>query len=515
MSALDGYELVCGLEVHAQLNTKTKLFSWSENAFGGEPNSRTDPVTLGLPGTLPVLNEEAFRKVLRVAVAFGSTIANEMEFDRKHYYYPDLPKNYQISQNYRNIGEGGSIQLLKSGKSIRFHNIHLEEDAGKNVHPEGGTRDATYVDLNRAGTPLAEIVTMPDFRTVDEIDDYMHTLTQLLLQLDASNCKMQEGNLRFEASVSVRPRGETKLGRRVEIKNLNSYGMVRNAVVFEHARQVALVTAGHAVAQETRLWDETGTVAWNEPVSLDAVKALLPADFKGRTALMRSKENAPDYRYMPEPDLVPFVISPALVESLRATLPELPGPRARRLMSLGVPEKMATETFQTKPWLLAYFEQLVALGVPGPDAANYCDNQIAAAVNERGGYEEWAKRPVPPAHVAELYQVVVRGETTKDLALKQVWPKVLAEGISPREAIAKHGLVALAEGDVRKAVEDAWKASPKIVADLLAGKEKAKSGLLGPVMRATKGKASPDLVAKIVDEILARERAAEERKKGG
>jgi aspartyl-tRNA(Asn)/glutamyl-tRNA(Gln) amidotransferase subunit B len=506
VSILDRYELVCGLEVHAQLNTKTKLFCGCENAFAGENNSRTCPVCLGFPGVLPVVNEKAFEKILKIALALGSKVAEDMEFDRKNYYYPDLPKNYQISQNYRNLGTGGKLQLIKTGKWIGFHNLHLEEDAGKNVHPEGGTRDATYVDLNRAGTPLAEIVTDPDFRTVDEVDDYMHSLTQLLLTLDASNCKMQEGNLRFEPSISVRKKGDTKLYKRVEVKNLNTYAAVRNAVQFEHARQAAIAAAGLPAAQETRLWDETGETAWNEPVPEAAVRALLPKDFRGKTALMRSKENAPDYRYFPEPDLVPFKISRALLEKLAQSLPELPGARARRLMALGVPEKMASETFQTKPWLLAYLEKLVALGVPALEAANFCDNQIAQLVNERGGYEEFAKRPVAPELVAELFSVVAKGETTKDIALKQIWPKVHVEGLTPREAIQKYGLVSLSEDEVRKACQDVWADCPSIVADLLKGKMKAKGGLLGPVMKKTKGKAAPELVARIFDELLEAER---------
>jgi aspartyl-tRNA(Asn)/glutamyl-tRNA(Gln) amidotransferase subunit B len=508
---LDRFELVCGVEVHAQLNTRSKLFCGCAVEFGAEPNSRTCPVCLGLPGVLPVVNAQAFEKVLRIALAFGSKIAERTEFDRKNYYYPDLPKNYQISQNYANLGVGGSLLLMKTGKEIHFHNVHLEEDAGKNLHPEGGIRDATYVDLNRAGTPLAEIVTMPDFRSVEEIDDYMHTLTQLLVDLNASNAQMQEGNLRFEASVSVRPKGETKLYKRVEIKNLNSYAAVRGAVRYEHARQCALVAAGHSVAQETRLWDETGDESrYAEPVPESSVRALLPADWKGRTALMRSKESAPDYRYFPEPDLPPIPVSPALLEKLGKELPEFPGVKARRLVALGVSEKTATETFQSKPWLLAYFERLLELGVPAVDAAHYCDNQIAQVVNERGGYDAWTKNPVPPEHVAELHDVISRGETTKDIALKQVWPKVHVEGLAPRAAIQKYGLVALSEDEVRKACVDAWQAAPRIVADLLARKMKAKQGLKGPVMRATKGKAPPELVDRIFDELLA----AEQKKKG-
>jgi aspartyl-tRNA(Asn)/glutamyl-tRNA(Gln) amidotransferase subunit B len=481
----DDYELVCGLEVHAQLNTRTKLFCSCENAFGGEPNSRTCPVCLGLPGVLPVVNEEAFKKILKVALALGCEIASVMEFDRKNYYYPDLPKNYQISQNYRNLGTGGELQLIATGKRIRFHNIHLEEDAGKNVHPEGGTRDATYVDLNRAGTPLAEIVTQPDFRSVDEIDDYMHTLTQLLLVLDASNCEMQKGNLRFEASCSVRRKGDPKLYKRVEIKNLNSYAAVRSAVAHELERQVGVVMSGGVVAQETRLWN----------------------DELGKTELMRSKENAPDYRYFPEPDLAPFEIPLALGDELRRSIPELPGEKARRLIALGVPKKIATETFQTKPWLAAYFEELVKLGVPALDAANYCDNQVATVVNDRGGFQAWAKNPVPPSSLAELHEVIAKGETTKDIALKQVWPKVHVEGLTPRQAIAKYGLVGISPDDVRKACQDVFAANPKIVAEIVSGKKvSAKGSLVGQVMKRAQGKAAPDLVNRILDELIEAEK---------
>lgn len=482
-STNDDFEMVCGLEVHAQLNTKTKLFCGCENGFGGEPNSRVCPVCLGLPGSLPVVNEEAFKKILKVALAIDATIAPSMEFDRKNYYYPDLPKNYQISQNYLNVGTGGELLLIETGKGIRFHNIHLEEDAGKNAHPEGGTRDATYVDLNRAGTPLAEIVTEPDFRTVAEIEDYMKTLTQLLLTVDASNCEMEKGNLRFEASVSVRKHGDKRLYKRVEIKNLNSYAYVRNAVAYEFERQCAVVKSGGEVAQETRLWN---------------VEA-------GKTEFMRSKENAPDYRYFPEPDLAPFKISAALIERARTEIPELPGQKAKRFIAMGVPEKIAQRTFQTKPWLAVYFDELVKLGVPALDAANYCENQIATVVNERGGHDEWAKNPVPAARVAELHEVIAKGETTKDIALKQVWPKMHVEGLSPREAIKKYGLVGISPDDVRKACQDVVSASTnaKIVEDIVSGKKvSAKGALVGQVMKRTQGKAAPDMVNKILDELL-------------
>ena len=505
MQVLERYELVVGLEVHAQLNTRTKLFCGCAVEFGGPPNTRTCPVCLGHPGVLPVVNEAAFDKVLAIALAFGCDIEPATEFDRKNYYYPDLPKNYQISQNYHNLGTGGELLLVRTGKKVRMHNVHLEEDAGKLVHPEGGTREATFVDLNRAGTPLAEIVSQPDLRSVEDVDDYMRTLTRLLVALDASNAQMQEGNLRFEASVSVRPRGETKLYKRVEIKNLNSYAAVKGAVAWEHARQIACALAGKVVAQETRLWDGEDELAWAESVSEAEVRALLPAGFRGRTALMRSKENAHDYRYFPEPDLLPFEVTAERRERLRRALPELPGATMQRLRALGVPADTA-EVFVDDRALGLYFERVHALGVPAPDACNYVRNQVATLLNERG--LDAARCPVPPEHVAELHEVISMGLATKDVALKRVWPTTVTEGLAPKAVVAKYDLAPLQdEGAVRTACEEAWAKNPRIVADLLKGKDKARGGLVGPVMKATRGKAPPELVNRLFDELLAAERA--------
>ncbi|MGE0711545.1 MAG: Asp-tRNA(Asn)/Glu-tRNA(Gln) amidotransferase subunit GatB [Planctomycetota bacterium] len=520
MSALDRYELVVGMEAHAQLNTRSKLFCGCAVEPGAEPNTRTCPVCLGLPGTLPALNREAYLKVLTLAVALGAELEPWTELDRKNYYYPDLPKNYQISQMYHNVGggderPGGTLELLRSGQRVRMHNVHLEEDAGKLLHGEAGT---STVDLCRAGTPLAEIVTWPDFRAVEELDDYMETLTQLLLLLDLSHCRMQEGNLRFEASVSVRPRGSAALGARTEIKNLNSYAAVRRAVQFEHARQVALLEAGKTPRQETRLWSEDwdprGAKAARsfeqdvpEPyrAALPDVLALLPESpegWRGRTGFMRSKEDAQDYRYFPEPDLPRLEIAPAEVEALRAALPELPGARRRRYAEqLSLPQKSA-EALTRDRALGDYFERVLAAGAPVADAANLVLNQVGALLNERG--LSAAESPVPPEHVAELIALV--GELPKDLVLKQVWPAVIEEGCSPREAVARRGIEAVGTDAVRLATDEAWAKNPKAVADLLAGNKKAAGALVGAVMKATKGQASPQLVNARIAELLAQAR---------
>jgi len=502
-AVLDRYELVVGVEVHAQLDTRTKLFCGCVVEFGAAPNTRTCPVCLGLPGVLPVLNAEAFEKALRLAVALGCEVAGRTEFDRKNYYYPDLPKNYQISQTYHELGRGGRLRLLRSGREVRMDNVHLEEDAGKLVHLGAG---GSAVDLNRAGTPLAEIVTAPDFRTVEDVDDYMDTLTELLKVLGASRCRMQEGNLRFEASVSVRPVGDEALGERTEIKNLNSYAAVRRAVTWERARQVALLEAGRRPRQETRLWDEDERSPYEAGVPEEArapeaaVRALLPDDWSGgRTRFMRSKEDAHDYRYFPEPDLPAVAVAPERVAAIRSALPELPGDRrARYADALGLAQKTA-EALTRDPDLAAWFERVHGLGVPAADAANYALNQVAALLNARGLAS--ADNPVPPEHAAELHGLI--GELPKDLVLKQVWPKVAEEGLTPREVVRREGIEAVSADAVREAVDAAWAANPKAVAAIRAGKKKARGAIVGAVMKATKGQASPQAINARIDELAA------------
>jgi aspartyl-tRNA(Asn)/glutamyl-tRNA(Gln) amidotransferase subunit B len=536
-AALERYELVVGMECHAQLNTRTKLFCGCKLEFAAPPNARTCPVCLGHPGTLPVLNREAFEKALRLAVAFEAALEPATEFDRKNYYYPDLPKNYQISQMYHNLGTGGRLTLLRSGRTVRMHNVHLEEDAGKLSHVEGGAslesrrvfeegfqslrepslrgERTSSVDLNRAGTPLAEIVTMPDFRSIDEVDDYMDTLTELLRALDACHCQMQEGNLRFEASVSVRPRGVDAFGQRTEIKNLNSYSAVRKAIAWEQARQIALLEAGKTPRQETRLWDDEEATDYEQGVAdahkvpLRNVKALLPADWtRGWTQFMRSKEDAHDYRYFPEPDLPAIAVSPARVEEVRRALPELPGPRRLRYVGLGVAQKTAEDLTRNVP-LATYFERVLALGVPAPEAASYVMNQVVALLNKRGLSAKDC--PIPPEHVAELHGLKTSLPT--DQLLKEVWPRVVEEGLSPIEVVKKHRIEALDPALVIAETDKAWAANPKAVDELVAGKDKAKGAIVGAVVRAFKtsaAKPDPAVINARLDALLA-----EEKKKRG
>ena len=333
------YEVVIGLETHAQLNTKSKLFCGCSTKFGAPPNANTCPVCIGMPGVLPVMNEDALEKVITIAIAINCKIEQHTYMDRKSYWYPDLPKNYQISQSHSNLGNNGYIDIEVDGdtRRIGIDNVHLEEDAGKLTHPQG--REVTYseVDLNRTGTPLAEIVTKPDMRSVEEALVFMEQLRSMLLYLDASDCKMQEGSLRFEASISLRPRGQQEYGARVEIKNLNSMKAVVNCLEYEITRQAQVLDEGETVQQETRLWD----------------------DATGMSGLMRKKETAQDYRYFPEPDLHPFFISDEWLEKLRASLPELAHDRRKRFVRQYSLSEYDARILVTDLALANYFERVV------------------------------------------------------------------------------------------------------------------------------------------------------------
>ena len=307
------YEVVVGLEVHAALSTKTKIFCGCATKFGAEPNSQVCPVCLGMPGVLPVLNKKVVEYAVRAALSLNCQINLYDKFDRKNYYYPDLPKNYQISQNYFPIATDGYVELFVNGdkKEIRINNIHMEEDAGKNLHAEDtGLHDASLVDFNRTGVPLLEIVTYPDMRSLQEVEKFMTALRDILLYLDVCDCRMEEGSLRFEANISLRAAGDERLGPRVEMKNLNSFKMVLKALEYEMKRQEKLLSENGKVLQETRLWDDKG----------------------GRTCSMRGKEEAHDYRYFPEPDLVPVIIDEKFIDGIRSSLPELPSAKFERFM---------------------------------------------------------------------------------------------------------------------------------------------------------------------------------------
>jgi aspartyl-tRNA(Asn)/glutamyl-tRNA(Gln) amidotransferase subunit B len=468
------------LELHAQLKTKTKLFCGCSTDFGAPPNSQTCPVCLGMPGVLPVMNRQAVELALRAALALNCKVEPQLTWDRKNYYYPDLPKNYQISQNYHNLGTDGhaDIEVGDGTKRVRIENVHLEEDAGKLVHPEDSGASFTKVDLNRAGTPLLEIVTAPDLRSIEEARAYMEAMRRFLLHLGVSDCKMQEGSLRFEPSISLRPFGQEKYGSRVEIKNVNSVRFVLAALEYEVRRQTEILDRGGSVARETVLYD---------------------AD-RGETRPMRSKELAHDYRYFPEPDLVPAALSAAQIEQIRSAMPPLPLARKQRYVSeLGIPAYDAGVLVE-EPGVADYFEACVALFPDAKAASNLVMNEVMRELKERKlGIEAF---PVRPDAAADLLKRMEAGEISKSVG-REVFAEMVETGRSAGEIIEAKGLRQIGDTDeIRGLVRQAIEQNLAAAADYRAGKKKAKGSLVGQVMRLSKGKADPQLVNRLIDELL-------------
>jgi aspartyl-tRNA(Asn)/glutamyl-tRNA(Gln) amidotransferase subunit B len=480
------YEVVIGLEVHAHLDTASKLFCGCANAFGDEPNTRTCPVCLGMPGVLPVVNRTAFEYALRTALAFHCTVAPVTRFDRKNYYYPDLPKNYQISQNYVPLGRDGWIEIVLGDATRRagIDNVHLEEDAGKNMHSEStvpGEAPYTLVDLNRAGVPLLEIVSRPDLRSVAEADAYMRTVRQTLIYLGVSACRMERGQLRFEASVSLRPHGQAALGNRVEIKNLNSMKAVNDSLTYEIERQTKALDAGETVERETRLWDEPS----------------------GRSQRMRSKELAHDYRYFPEPDLVPVAVDESMLARARAAVPELPAERWRRYVdALGLPPYDAG-VLTADHQVADYFEAVLRRVPAEPkQASNFVMGEVLRELNDRR--LAVADFPVPPEDVGELIRLVKTGAISITAARETVFPAMVAERKPPRTVIAEKGLAQVSDtGELGRLVDQVLAAHPGAVTDFRAGKSEVLRFIVGQVMRLSKGQANPQVVHQLLRERLA------------
>lgn len=470
------YEACIGLEVHAELATESKLFCGCSTRFGAEPNTQTCPVCIGMPGVLPVMNKKAFEYVLKTALAFHCQVPRRLNFDRKNYYYPDLPKNYQISQNYYNIGTNGYVEILvgEEVKRIGIINVHIEEDAGANKHSEDPRENFSLVDLNRAGVPLVEIVSAPHMHSPEEVDAFMRTLRNSLLYLGVSECKMQEGDLRFEASVSVRPKGEPKLGSRVEMKNLNSITAVVKAVQYEIERQTECLKRGEKIPQETRLWDEA----------------------TGKTARMRSKEQSHDYRYFPEPDLVPVIVDEEWLEKIKAEIPELPVPRRLRFMREYKLSAYDAGVLTDERALADYFEATVKAGASPKAAANWVTNEVARELNTRRiTLDAWR---VTPQMLSELVQAVETGKISTAVG-REVLAQMQETGKSANAIIAEKGLVQISDTSALESLVDkVIAAHPNAVADFKKGKKEALGFFVGQVMRQTKGKAN----AKIVTELL-------------
>ena len=476
------YEPVIGLEVHAQLLTKTKIFCGCSTRFGDPPNSNVCPVCLGLPGTLPVLNKRAVEMGIRAALALNCTVHDHSRFARKNYFYPDLPKGYQISQYELPLATGGWVEIehdLKT-KRVGITRLHLEEDAGKSLHDGFPHSDEkTYVDFNRCGTPLSEIVSEPDMRSPDEAYAYLTTLRQILLYTGVSDCNMEEGSLRCDANVSVRPRGAKEFGTKVEVKNLNSFRYLAKALEFEIERHVGILESGGRISQETRLWNQAA----------------------GRTDPMRSKEKAHDYRYFPEPDLLPVHIGDRWRESVRSSLPELPvAKRARFVSAFGVTPYDAEVLTDTQS-LANYFESVVKAGVPGKAAANWMQTELLRRLNDSG--REITASPVSPAALAELVALVESGKITAAVG-KKVFAAMFETARSAAEIVAAEGLGAQVGDDaIEQAAREIIAKNPDNVAKFKSGNEGVFKFFVGQVMRATRGQANPQAVNDIVRRLLS------------
>jgi len=472
------YETVIGLEVHVHLSTRSKIFCGCSTKFGAPPNSQTCPVCLGLPGVLPVLNEEALNLGIKVALALNCNMSGIMKFDRKNYYYPDLPKNFQISQYDMPLASKGvlEIETENNAKKIRINRVHMEEDAGKLIHEEGGK--TSLVDLNRTGIPLLEIVSEPDIASPQEAQQYLINLKAILQYLNVSDCNMEEGSLRCDANISVRPKGAKELGVKTETKNMNTFKGVRDALGYEEQRQTALLKNGKKVVQETRLWNRE----------------------KQKTFSMRSKEEAHDYRYFPEPDLVPFEIDRERIENLKSVLPELPQARMKRFQQTYGLSGYDASVLVSRKEIADYFEECLEFSEKPKAVANWITQDIAAESSATGlSIQALGLKPQNLAGMVGMIESgVLSGKIAKAVLKLMIETKKTAE-----EIVKEKGLVQLSSGDeIRKIVKGIMADNAKSVNDYRSGKKQALAFLVGQVMRKTRGKANPKLLNKILTEEL-------------
>jgi aspartyl-tRNA(Asn)/glutamyl-tRNA(Gln) amidotransferase subunit B len=475
------YEPVIGLEVHVQLDTRTKIFCGCPTSFGAPPNTNVCPVCLGMPGALPVLNRAAVELAVQSALALDCQVRAHSIFARKNYFYPDLPKGYQISQYDQPLAERGGLDVIVDGVRKRFGltRIHMEDDAGKSIHD--GFRDSdrySYVDLNRSGTPLIEIVTEPDLRSSDEAYAFLTELKQILQYLRVSDCDMEKGQLRCDANVSVRLRGAEKFGTKAEVKNLNSFRFLKLALDYEIQRQIALIEGGGKVVQETRLYNPD----------------------TGETVSMRSKEHAHDYRYFPEPDLLPLRISDAWLDRIRSSMPELPARKRERFISdYGLREYDAQVLTATRD-ISDYFERAASVSGDPKTTANWVTGDLMGALKAEG--REISDSPVPAEALGELVALIGKGEITGKLA-KEILPKMLASRESARAIIDREGLRQITDTSaLEKMAEDVITANPKQVEQYRSGKTTVIGFLVGQVMKASRGQANPQAVQEILRQKL-------------
>ncbi|MBS7389068.1 MAG: Asp-tRNA(Asn)/Glu-tRNA(Gln) amidotransferase subunit GatB [Candidatus Fimenecus sp.] len=473
------WEIVMGLEVHTELATKTKIFCGCSTEFGGEPNTHVCEICSGMPGTLPLLNKRVVEFAIRTGVATNCTITQNNKFDRKNYFYPDLPKAYQISQLYLPICRNGYIEVnTKDGekKKIGIHEIHMEEDAGKLIHDE--FEDCTLVDYNRCGVPLLEIVSEPDFRSAEEVIDYLSKLRAILQYTGVSDCKMQEGSLRADVNLSVRPKGQAEFGTRTEMKNLNSFHAIERAIAYEAQRQIELLEDGEKVVQETRRWD----------------------DNKGYSYAMRSKEDAQDYKYFPEPDLPPIEISDEQIEEIKSTMPELPEEkRERYLNELGLPE-YDTGIITGDIALVKFFESTLEKCDSPKDVANWIMGEVMKLLNDSATLTE--NNPLKPEALAAVINMVKSNKINRGTG-KKVLEKVFTDGVDPEKYVEENNLAQVTDlSALRPIIEQVIAENEKSVSEYKAGKTQAMGYIMGQAMRALKGKAPAQEVQKILKEIL-------------
>lgn len=473
------WEIVMGLEVHTELATKTKIFCGCSTEFGGEPNTHVCEICSGMPGTLPLLNKRVVEFAIRTGVATNCTITQNNKFDRKNYFYPDLPKAYQISQLYLPICRNGYIEVnTKDGekKKIGIHEIHMEEDAGKLIHDE--FEDCTLVDYNRCGVPLLEIVSEPDFRSAEEVIDYLSKLRAILQYTGVSDCKMQEGSLRADVNLSVRPKGQAEFGTRTEMKNLNSFHAIERAIAYEAQRQIELIEDGEKVVQETRRWD----------------------DNKGYSYAMRSKEDAQDYKYFPEPDLPPIEISDEQIEEIKSTMPELPEEkRERYLNELGLPE-YDTGIITGDIALVKFFESTLEKCDSPKDVANWIMGEVMKLLNDSATLTE--NNPLKPEALAAVINMVKSNKINRGTG-KKVLEKVFTDGVDPEKYVEENNLAQVTDlSALRPIIEQVIAENEKSVSEYKASKTQAMGYIMGQAMRALKGKAPAQEVQKILKEIL-------------
>ena len=474
----DKYEVVIGLEVHAQLKTKSKIFAPDSTEFGNEQNTQISPITLGMPGVLPVLNKECVNMGIKLGLALNCEIPERCKFDRKQYFYPDLPKGYQISQYDEPICLNGYLDV--KGKRIGITRAHLEEDAGKLVHVgAAGIAGSTYslVDLNRAGTPLLEIVSEPDIRSSEEAKGYMEELRNIVRYIGVCDGNLEEGSMRCDANISIMPKGSKVFGTRAEIKNVNSFRALQRAIEYEIDRQIELVEDGEEVVQETRLWDDNA----------------------GETRSMRGKEDAHDYRYFPEPDLMPLSISREWVEEIRKSMPELPSQKRQRYMDLGLSEYDASVIVEQMQSAL-FFDKVLELGGNAKIAVNFMMGEIAAYLKEH--HIEITDTKLTPENLTELVGLIEKGTISNNIG-KQILIEMIEEGTKASEIVEKKGLSQITDVDaIRKLVEEVVNNNPNQVEQYKSGKTNILGFFVGQVMKATKGRANPKTVNEILLELL-------------